>query len=217
MRRDAPPNCNLPDLEEPGTARRVPALSGLRNRGVRTALLDLMKTARCIIDCLLLPLLAASAQCALAQDTTPAPSLTIKESEPRTGTSIRRTVVTYNLPLNKTYHQLTHEQQEVVRDNYVALHPLDEPPFPAAGLGPLFTTLQKGATAFRAEGELVVFVAVGSDGRPTAATIVKTPNQKFGEFAGSATLLTIFKPALCIGQPCAMEFPVRLSLTRMLR
>jgi hypothetical protein len=176
-----------------------------------------MKTSRRAFGLLLVLLPAAGVRRALAQETPLAPSFSIKEREPRTGTNIRQTVVAFNLPLDKSYQQLTFEQQAIVRDNYVTMHPLDEPPFPADGLGPFFTVLQKGATKLQAEGDLVLHVAVGIDGRPTAAKVVKAPSQEFGEFAASAALLTGFKPALCKGHPCAMEFPVRLSFTRGVR
>lgn len=162
---------------------------------------------------LLLPLSVWSSGVS-AQSASPEPSYSIKEANPQTGTSVRYPVVTSTLPLNKTYVQLTPEQQAVVRSNYVALHPLDEPPFPADGLGPLFAALQKGATALEAEGELILYVVVDRDGRPMTASLVKSPNPKFGEFAASVALLTTFKPGLCKGQPCVMEFPVRMSLSR---
>lgn len=189
------------------------AKPSIRRRPVNSAL-GLMKTASVHIGSALSMALSAWSPCAFSQDTSPAPSYSIKETEPRTGTSIRYAVVTSTLPLNKRYDQLAPEQQAVVRSNYVALHPLDEPPFPADGLGPLFAALQKGATALQADGELVIYVAVDREGRPTTATLVQSPNPRFGEFAASATLLTNFKPGLCKGQPCAMEFPVRLSFSR---
>jgi hypothetical protein len=173
-----------------------------------------MRTSHRAFGLLVVLLHAAGAEGTHAQEAPATPNYSVKQPEARTGTNIRQTIVVFNLPLNKTYQELSFEQQAIVRESYVAMHPLDEPPFPVAGLGPFFTVLQKGATTLRAEGDLVLHVAVGSGGRPTAAKVVKAPSQEFGEFAASAALLTGFKPALCKGQPCAMEFPVRLSFSR---
>ena len=152
-----------------------------------------------------------------AQAPEPPARYTIKEDQPRTGTSLRQALVTSSLPLDKRYAELTPAQQAQVRGYYEALHPLDEPPFPADGLGPLMSALQKGASKLEAEGELLLYVTVGPDGNARSARLMRSPDPTFGEFALSAALLTRFKPALCRGEPCTMEYPVHQRFERVLR
>jgi hypothetical protein len=133
----------------------------------------------------------------------------LKQDAPTTGTSIVRTLVTSSLPLDRPYAELSEEHKASLRSLYVDMPRDDQPPFPLKGLGVLYDNIRKGAGAFRATGQLSLLVLVGADGEASRVEILLAPDPDFGRFAASIAMLTKYKPGVCSGQPCAMEFPVR--------
>jgi len=91
--------------------------------------------------------------------------------------------------------------------------PGDEPPFPVDGMKPIFNAVKKAQYKLKARGELNLAVTVGPDGKATKVEDFGSTNKpEMTEFAGSVLLMTKFKPAVCNGKPCAMQFPFRLRL-----
>jgi hypothetical protein len=119
-----------------------------------------------------------------------------------------------SIPLNKTYAELTPRQKADFHALYQSMAPGDEPPFPLEGMKPIFTALKKAQYKLKARGELNFAVTVGPDGKATKVEDYgSTDKHEMSEFAGSVLLMTKFKPAVCNGKPCAMQFPFRLRLT----
>ena len=120
------------------------------------------------------------------------------------------------IPLNKTYEQLTPEQLTELRGMYETLAPGDEPPFPLKGLKPVFSLIQQGQDALQAKGEINLAVTVGPDG--TATNVgdfgsVSGPNAyEMTNYAASILMMQKYKPAVCAGKPCEMQFPFKLKL-----
>lgn len=143
-----------------------------------------------------------------------APTRNFIESTSDTGTIIKKEVKwDSKIPLDKTYGQLTPEQKEYFHAMYESLKPGDEPPFPLDGIKPIINAINKGQRLVRARGELNLTVTVGPDGKATGvADYGSTRNDEILKFAASILLLTKYKPAICSGKPCAMEFPFRLRL-----
>ena len=152
--------------------------------------------------------------CACLAQTTEQPRYTMKQSEPSTGTAILRVLVESSLPLDRSYDQLTAEQKVRLRSMYVNMKQEDDPPFPLEGLGKLYGPIQKGTKKWPVRGQLSLFVRVSASGEAVSAEVLETPDAEFGRFAASIALVTRFKPAMCSGQPCVMDFPVRLNFTR---
>jgi hypothetical protein len=162
--------------------------------------------------CLALAFIGCASAVTRAQ-TDPA-QLGIKEDSPQTGSMIRKDVAWSNkLPLNRTYAELTTEQRNSLNAFYESVAPGDEPPYPLEGLKPIVAAILKGQERYLARGELQLLVTVGPDGKGKNVTAYgKVDNPDMAKFASSVLLLTKFKPAICNGTPCTMQFPFQLKL-----
>ena len=140
----------------------------------------------------------------------------IKEAEPATGSNIRRDVIKSSMPLDKTYRELSNEHKAMVRAEYEAMPPEDEPPFPLEGLGPLYDTLRKVSNKLDNLGDIVFIVTVDSSGEGVSARVIKADDAQIGRYAAQVAMMTRFKPALCAGKPCTMDFVIRIIVTRSL-
>lgn len=144
----------------------------------------------------------------------PAPEYGIKRDEPVTGTRLRDWAVTPgSLPVNFRYDQLSLEDRRKLRRMYEALPESDEPPFPADGLKTIFEPISKINRKRLGEGPLLLVATVGPSGDVDKVEAVGSPDPQLTKAASEVLLLTKFKPARCAGQPCAMEFAVRLQFT----
>lgn len=131
-----------------------------------------------------------------------------------TGTLLKkRTVYDSKLPLDKSYEELTPEQRAEFHAMYESMPPGDEPPFPLEGLKSVFGAIKKAQVKLQAHGELNMAVTVGPDGKAKqVADYGKVDNPEMTKFAATVLLMTRFKPALCSGTPCTMQFPFNLKL-----
>ena len=140
-----------------------------------------------------------------------APEMTLKESHPRTGSSIRRSVAfSHRLPFNRRYEELSNEQRALLHSYYESIGPGDEPPFPLDGLKPIVSIIQRAQAKLLVEGDLSLLVTVGGDGVAREVEAIGSPSPEMTKFAASVLMLTKFKPALCGGEPCSMQFPLYL-------
>jgi hypothetical protein len=154
--------------------------------------------------------------CATAQaaEELPPPIYAIKQDVPSIGTNIPRKVATSSdIPINRRYGELTPAEQEIVKSRYEAMMPLDEPPYPADGLLPLFNAIRKVQDAVLAQGDLTMFVDVDAQGRATSVSVMKSPDSKLTQAVASVLMLTKYKPAVCGGQPCSMGYPFRMKFS----
>lgn len=150
---------------------------------------------------------------AWAQDA-PKAQYSIKEDEARVGTRIRRDQLQgANVALNLPYAQLPEQDKESLRGWWENIAPGDEPPFPVRGLRDLFDPLRKAHNALQDAGSLFAVATIGSDGKVADVKVYEAPSKKMGDFAARVLLLTDFKPAVCSGAPCQMEFPLRMKFT----
>ena len=143
------------------------------------------------------------------------PEFSIREQAPRTGSLIRRDVAwSIKIPINRTYQELSDQEKATIRSNYESMPLDDEPPFPEAGLKPVMDAIHKGQAKRLAQGELRFLVTVGPDGAARDVTAYGTVDDaKMTNFAASVLMLTKYKPALCNGTPCTMQFPFRIKLS----
>lgn len=170
-------------------------------------------TARKIFA-LVIMLLAANVS--FAQEA-PALKYKLKQFSPDTGSHIPRDILRSSMPLDKTYRELSDEHKAMVRAEYEAMLPEDEPPFPLDGLGPLYDTLRKVSNKLDNRGDIAVVVTVDSNGEGVSARVLKAEDAQIGRYAAQVGMLTRFKPALCSGKPCTMDFVIRMSVTRSLQ
>jgi hypothetical protein len=139
------------------------------------------------------------------------PQYVIADDTARTGSILRRQQgAEFPIPVKRRYDQLTPEQKAIVHSWYEHLEPGDEPPFPADGLAPLYDAIQRGQRKLMVRGELQMAVTVEPGGKATEVQVLKSPSPEMTQFAASVLLLAKYKPAVCKGQPCRMQFPLSL-------
>jgi hypothetical protein len=136
------------------------------------------------------------------------PEYAIKEDAPRTGTHIRRNAInTQSIALNKRYQELSAEDRAKLHAWWESMPEGDEPPFPDRGLKPVHAAILKGQAKLLAQGELYLIATVDGNGDVSQVKAIGSPSPEMTKFAASVVGLTKFKPAICAGKPCQMDFP----------
>jgi outer membrane biosynthesis protein TonB len=118
------------------------------------------------------------------------------------------------LPYDARYAQLTPAEREVVRSAYQAMPEGDEPPYPADGIGALLRPLLKAAHTMYIEGPVDALVEIGPDGAARSVEVYSSPEPMFTKVVVSVLMGASYKPAVCKGVPCTMQFPLRVKLPR---
>jgi hypothetical protein len=140
------------------------------------------------------------------------PEYGIKEDEPRVGTRIKRQVVSAGrIPINRRWHELTPEEQAIVRSAYETMAAGDEPPFPADGLKPLLDAIRQAERHLLVAGKLLLVATVDSKGEAQTVKVLASPDNAMTQFVAKVLIATKFKPAVCGGQPCCMDYLVELQ------
>lgn len=157
-----------------------------------------------ILSCFLVVIAAAFQQNVAAQDY---PVYRVKEDKPRAGSNIRKVIAgPLKVAINRAYSDLSPSEKQQVRANYVDLPEHDEPPFPKTGLQELIRPIAAGQQKLLVTGELSLIGLVNEFGQVVQVKIIGSPSSEMAEFAGKVMLLTEFKPGVCAGRPCVMEF-----------
>jgi hypothetical protein len=144
----------------------------------------------------------------------PPPIYELKQETATTGSRIpRKQVWTSKIPLNRTYAQLTPDEQAAVKSAYEAMAAGDEPPYPEDGLLPIFKAVRTISDYRFSPGEVSIFVDVDSKGEAVGASIIKSPDAKLTTALANVLMLTKYKPAVCGGTPCRMSYPFRITFS----
>lgn len=168
-----------------------------------------------LLPLLCLPLLLSVAATALHAQDQPRPAYSLRQDTPSTGTNIKRDIVTGGIvPYDKRYAELTPEQQAAVKALYEQLGPGDEPPFPADGLAPILKAVAAAQQKLQVTGGLTMAVQVNPQGEATSVEVLRSPDPRMVQFVAAVLMLQKYKPALCNGSPCTMQFPFRMEFTR---
>jgi hypothetical protein len=171
----------------------------------------LMRTAVTTIAVLLASLATAAAQA--NSELRPA-QYSLKNTDVYYATPFSRKVATGSvIPFDKTYAEMTAEQKRFLRSQYENMADADEPPFPEAGLERIFRAVARGQQKRLARGELSIIVDIDASGMATKASVYSTPDTDLANYTAGVLLKQRYKPALCGGQTCAMQFPFRVTLT----
>lgn len=132
---------------------------------------------------------------------------------------LRKTYYNFRVPPDSPYEELTAEQQNLIKSQYEAMAEGDEPPYPAHGPGEVMRA--EGQVRRRAlrnappfYGEVEINVTVGPDGHASRIEVLKSPDHDYTHLLAQLLLSAPYKPARCQGQPCQMDYPFRLNLTR---
>ncbi|MES2901722.1 MAG: hypothetical protein V4723_18500 [Pseudomonadota bacterium] len=137
---------------------------------------------------------------------------TIPHDEAALGSRLKTSRFTLNVPPDKNYADLTEAQKNLVKANYENLGPDDEPPYPVGGVLTLYKTISDVGIYWKAVGEIELIATVSPEGNVTAVSAFKTPDIRMTEYAAKILAVQKFKPAMCKGVPCVMDFPLKLNL-----
>ena len=136
----------------------------------------------------------------------------LKQTEPDTGTSIRRVIGSTSIPLDRGYADLNASELADLRAQIPALGPTDEPPFPES-LRPLREHLSRiqHKRSFRAQ--LSLLVRVGADGSPLRLEVLDSSDDDIRDLVSKALMSARYKAAKCAGSACEMDLPFSLELS----
>jgi hypothetical protein len=164
-------------------------------------------STRVIAIALILPFCVAE----LRAQAQPKPEYGIKEDHPSSGSRIRQLAVgPAAVPVNLPYERLSPADRAKFNENYESMPSGDEPPFPQGGLKAVLEPIYKAQVKLLVSGDLFLIARVDANGAAQSVTAVGSPSPEITKFAASVLVLTKFKPAMCSGQPCSMEFPLRM-------
>ncbi len=110
------------------------------------------------------------------------------------------------LPYDRSYEQLTPEQKAMVRAEYDSVGPTDEPPYPKYGLSEVADAVARMPRRESIQGDVVLTVHVDERGDAKSVSIYKTPDAKLSNLVALILTRSKFKPGLCEGRPCAMDY-----------
>lgn len=153
-------------------------------------------------------------EAALAQGSGSSAKYSIKEGEPYTGTRIRRNVAEWVLPFNRRYAELTAQEQGLLKSQYEAMPEADEPPFPLNGLQSIYKPIAEAHQKLLVAGDLIIDVDVDAQGQTTSVSVIKSPDPLMTRVAAAVLFSERFKPAVCSGIPCKMQFPLRIHFAK---
>ncbi|MEO8064557.1 MAG: hypothetical protein ABI821_17610 [Pseudomonadota bacterium] len=142
------------------------------------------------------------------------PTRNVQEATSETGTILKKDLRwNSKIPLNKTYGELNEAQKAELFKMYESLPPGDEPPFPAEGIKPIFTAIKNAQRVLQARGALDMAVTVGPDGKATKVDdFSNLRSTQMAEVAQQVLLLTKYKPGMCNGSPCTMQYRFQQKL-----
>jgi len=113
------------------------------------------------------------------------------------------------LPYDRSYAQLSPEQKAVLRAEYDSVGPNDEPPYPKYGLSEVADAVARMPVRAPIDGEVVLTVRVDERGDAKSVSLYKTPDDRLSNLIAATLTRIKFKPGLCEGRPCAMDYVFR--------
>ncbi len=168
-----------------------------------------------LFSALLACALAAPALSAQGSKAEPEPIYELDEPQPLTGSIlIQKQNTRSTVPLNRSYEQLSPQEKARVHDWYEYIDEGDEPPYPKNGLLPIYKAIGHARNLAPGQGELFLAVTVDPNGRAKEVQVLKSPGKEISEFVASVLLMTQYKPAVCEGKPCQMQFPLQIDFEK---
>jgi hypothetical protein len=117
------------------------------------------------------------------------------------------------IPINRRYHELTAEQRAIINSWYEHVALGDEPPFPVDGLQPIHDAIGQAQAEALVKGEMLLLATVNAAGDVEEIKMYRSPSKSMTTFVSGVLVLTKFKPALCSGRPCRMEYPFTFTFS----
>jgi hypothetical protein len=144
------------------------------------------------------------------------PKLIVRETystrESVTGSLIPQRITTgIDVPIDKSYAQLTDAEKRRVKSLYQSMGAGDEPPYPLHGQREIIEAAQKLQESLRVTGELTLAVTVDSKGVPPNVEMIRSPDKEMTKFMAEVLMLQKYSAASCKGVPCQMQYPFRID------
>jgi hypothetical protein len=128
------------------------------------------------------------------------------------GSYIERDVVTgIQVPVDKTYAELTVGQKLRIKSLYEPMGENDEPPYPLDGLKRIMDAAAELGKKLDVRGLLSMAVTVNGEGHAMSVDVFKSPDPKLTKNMALVLMLEKYKPAVCKGMPCTMQFPFQMN------
>jgi hypothetical protein len=134
----------------------------------------------------------------------------LRDEQPEAGSRIRPDAAIWALPFDKTYAELTDAQREILRLAYIDMPPEDEPPYPLNGMKPFMRQISKAQKSLRVRGDLFAVATVDESGDVRKVDFFEAPSEQMAKAVGIVLIKTKFKPGVCGGVPCVMEYPFQM-------
>ena len=119
------------------------------------------------------------------------------------------------LPLNRRYAELDASEKARVQAHYEGMPAGDEPPFPADGLLPVFMAIQTGAGKLPPLGSMTLVADVDSTGQVRHVDSFGKVDTEFARFASRVLVATRFKPGVCGGKRCNMQYVLKMQIAKL--
>ncbi|GGC62637.1 energy transducer TonB [Undibacterium terreum] len=113
---------------------------------------------------------------------------------------------------DKPYQELSPEQVRNIRSQYLQLKADQEPPYPLQGTRSIYKSIADAQQQMAVTGELLMDVVIDTEGKAESVKVLQSPSQEMSKFASAVLMLQQYKPAICGGKACEMEFPLRMKL-----
>jgi hypothetical protein len=131
----------------------------------------------------------------------------LREDVPETGSNIQKEVLSWPVPPDATYEELTPDQKQTVRSEYLNMGANDEPPYPLYGVGVVLRDVQKMRRSnIPVTGKIHFAVGVDSAGNPQGVAVLASPDTQLSKAVAFSLMHAKYKPAKCSGRPCNGEF-----------
>ena len=132
--------------------------------------------------------------------------------ERTTGSVVARGAVTnIVIPPDKTYAELSLDQQNLLKRQYQPMRPGDEPPYPLYGTYRIYDAIRAAQRKLAVEGTLDMVVQIDDKGKATSVAVLSSPDPVMTRAAASILMMQQYKPAVCGGTPCAMQYPFGIN------
>lgn len=116
------------------------------------------------------------------------------------------------VPIDATYGGLTAAEKLAVKSQYERMADADEPPYPLNGTREILAAMAAIAGEHHADGDLKLIASINTDGSVEAVSVITSPDPKMTIFAARELTSVQFKPAVCNGAPCKMDYPFSITL-----
>ena len=139
------------------------------------------------------------------------PEYGIKRDTPSTGTRLKEDRILLKVPPESNWAELSAAQKAYIKSSYHDMPEQDEPPYPIGGVKALYKAISDAQGQALVDGDLLAVANVDATGKVIDVNIYKTPSEPVAKAIAAFLFLQKFKPAVCGGKPCAMEYALNLG------